>query len=133
MCKFIVSILFSFLIAPQLAIAELAATSTSNAINESIQYHAEDKSFWCRKIDNRECNVNKSKCENRMSEKFDCFSRPTAWCFQARTFEGLDPNPDQMICVAHKADCEEWSEKRWNVTGKCLERHPDEYPISQTK
>lgn len=116
------STLILFLIAPTLAIAELPAlprVPISLASNET-------KVFWCRKTDNRECNISKSKCETLG----ECFSRPTAWCFQAQTIGKLE---DQMICVAHKPDCEDWWKQRSNATGKCLERYPDEYPLSQTK
>lgn len=94
---------------------------------------SEADKFWCRKTDNRECNVDKEKCENSMVGKIECFSRPTAWCFQSQTGGGL--GSDQMICVAHKADCEDWWKDRWKgfskPTGKCLERRPDEYPTNQ--
>ncbi|WP_131793995.1 hypothetical protein [Fluoribacter gormanii] len=116
-------ILFYFLIAPTLALAKLPAVTLGAPISLA---SIEAELFWCRKTDNRECNISKSKCE----AFGECFSRPSAWCFQAQTIGELE---DQMICVAHKPDCEDWWKQRSDTTSKCLERHPDEYPISQTK
>ena len=87
-------------------------------------------SFWCRKLGNRQCNTSKAECVdgfsmvNGVDKQMDCFSVPTAWCFYNNNpFSG-----EQMICVAHKAECEDWRKDRKGDVGPCLKTSPKEFP-----
>jgi hypothetical protein len=87
-------------------------------------------SFWCRKLGNRQCFTSEKTCTKgpmavlEASGRFECFSSPTAWCF----FNDNPYSGEQMICVGHKADCEDWRKDRKGNVGACLKTSPKEFP-----
>jgi hypothetical protein len=97
-----------------------------------------DEVFWCRKKGNRECNTNREKCVREKDPSwggpFECIKTEYAYCFQSKGMHFDGTPEDQIVCVSHKEDCEDWRKERskGHEIGPCIKMMPNEYPKDQS-
>lgn len=98
-----------------------------------------EDAFWCRKKGNRECNTNEEKCvranDPSWGGPFECMKTDHAYCFQSKGKHFDGSREDQIVCLAHKEDCEDWRNQRstGHEVGPCIKMMPKEYPKDQSR